>query len=71
MAGRKSTATMELAIGATIIAGVIILVVMLMAWGNSTSLLGRHYRVVVNMTNVGGLKEGAPVKMGGFQIGRV
>ncbi|MCC8107978.1 MAG: MlaD family protein [Planctomycetes bacterium] len=73
MAGRKSTATMELAIGATIIAGIIILIVMLMAWGNSSSILGSHshYRVVVNMTNVGGLKEGAPVKMGGFQIGRV
>ena len=71
MAGRKQTATMELAIGATIIAGIIILIVMLMAWGNSTSFLGRHYRVVVNMINVGGLKEGAPVKMGGFQIGRV
>ncbi len=71
MAGRKSTAAMELAIGATIIAGVIILIVMLMAWGNSSSLLGRHYRLVVNMSNVGGLKEGAPVKMGGFQIGRV
>lgn len=71
MAGRKQTATMELAIGATIIAGVIILIVMLMAWGNSTSILGSHYRIVVNMTNVGGLKEGAPVKLGGFQIGRV
>lgn len=71
MAGRKSTATMELAIGATIIAGILVLIVMLMAWGNSTSLLGRHYRVVVIMTNVGGLKEGAPTKMGGFQIGRV
>ena len=71
MAGRKQTATMELAIGATIIAAVIMLIVMLMAWGNSTSFLGRHYRVVVNMVNVGGLKEGAPVKMGGFQIGRV
>ncbi len=71
MAGRKSTATMELAIGATIIAGVILLIVMLMAWGNSSSLLGRHYRIVVDMSNVGGLKEGAPVKMGGFQIGRV
>ncbi|MCL2001594.1 MAG: MlaD family protein [Planctomycetes bacterium] len=71
MAGRKQTATMELAIGATIIAGVIVLIVMLMAWGNTTSFLGRHYRVLVNMTNVGGLKEGAPVKMGGFQIGRV
>lgn len=71
MAGRKQTATMELAIGATIIAGVIILIVMLMAWGNTSSILGRHYRVVVNMANVGGLKEGAPVKMGGFQIGRV
>ncbi len=71
MAGKKSTATMELAIGATIIAGVLILIVMLMAWGNSTSILGSHYRVVVNMANVGGLKEGAPVKMGGFQIGSV
>lgn len=71
MAGRKSTAAMELAIGATMIAGVIILIVMLMAWGNSSSILGRHYRLVVNMANVGGLKEGAPVKMGGFQIGRV
>ncbi len=71
MAGRKSTAFMELAIGATIIAGVVILVVMLMAWGNSLSLLGSRYRVLVGMANVGGLKEGAPVKMGGFQIGRV
>ena len=71
MAGRKKTATMELAIGATIIAGVIILIVMLMAWGNTTSILGRHYRIIVNMTNVGGLKEGAPVKLGGLQIGRV
>ena len=71
MAGRKQTASMELAIGATIIAGIIMLIVMLMAWGNSTSFLSRHYRVVVNMVNVGGLKEGAPVKMGGFQIGRV
>ncbi|MCC8189561.1 MAG: MlaD family protein, partial [Planctomycetes bacterium] len=71
MAGRKQTATMELAIGASIIAAVIILIVMLMAWGNSSSILGSHYRVVVNMVNVGGLKEGAPVKMGGFQIGRV
>ncbi len=71
MAGRKSTAAMELAIGATIIAGIIILIIMLMAWGNSSSILARHYRVIVNMPNVGGLKEGAPVKMGGFQIGRV
>ncbi len=71
MAGRKSTATMELAIGATIIAGIIILIIMLMAWGNTSSILARHYRVIVNMPNVGGLKEGAPVKMGGFQIGRV
>ncbi|MCC8180877.1 MAG: MlaD family protein [Planctomycetes bacterium] len=71
MAGRKQTATMELAIGATIIAAIIVLIVMLMAWGNSSSFLGRHYRVVVNMANVGGLKEGAPVKLGGYQIGRV
>ncbi len=71
MAGRKSTAAMELAIGATIIAGIIILIIMLMAWGNTSSILARHYRVIVNMPNVGGLKEGAPVKMGGFQIGRV
>lgn len=71
MAGKKQTAAMELAIGATIIAGIIILIVMLMAWGNKSSILGRHYRLVVNMKNVGGLKEGAPVKMGGFQIGRV
>ena len=71
MAGRKSTAFMELIIGATIIAGVVVLIVMLMAWGNSSSILGSHYRLVVNMSNVGGLKEGAPVKLGGFQIGRV
>ncbi len=71
MAGRKSTATMELTIGAAIIAGVLLLIVMLMAWGNTSSILGRHYRVVVDMANVGGLKEGAPVKIGGFQIGRV
>ncbi len=71
MAERKSTATMEIAIGATLIAAVVILMVMLFAWGNSSTFLSKHYWVVVMMQNVGGLREGAPVKIGGFQIGKV
>ena len=63
---------MAAAIGAAIVASAIILIVMLILWGNSASFfLGRHYRIVASMPNVGGLKSGAPVKIGGFQIGRV
>ncbi|MDR1611849.1 MAG: MlaD family protein, partial [Planctomycetota bacterium] len=71
MAGRRRTAKMELAIGATMVAAVIILLMMLFVWGGSSSLFGKHYWVVVEMSNVGGLREGAPVKIGGFQIGKV
>ncbi len=71
MAGRKRTAGMELAIGTTIIAAVVILLVMIFAWGNSSSFLSKHYWLVVVMNNVGGLREGAPVKIGGYQIGKV
>lgn len=71
MAGRKSTASMELAIGAAIIAGIVLLICMLSMWGNTSSILRRHYRVVVEMANIGDLKEGAPVKVGGLQIGSV
>ena len=71
MAGRKQTATMELAIGATIFAGVIVLLVMPMAWGNTSSLLCRQYWVVVNMSNVCRRKEVPPVKNGAFHIGGV
>ncbi|MDR0362904.1 MAG: MlaD family protein [Planctomycetota bacterium] len=71
MAGRRQTAKMELAIGATIVAAIIILLVMLFVWGGSSSFFSNHYWVVVEMSNVGGLREGAPVKIGGFQIGKV
>jgi phospholipid/cholesterol/gamma-HCH transport system substrate-binding protein len=72
MSRKRETAGMAAAIGAAIVASAIILIVMLILWGNNASFfLGRHYRVVASMPNVGGLKSGAPVKIGGFQIGRV
>ena len=71
MAGRRQTATMATAIGATMVGAVVILMVMLLAWGNSSTFLTKHYWLVVIMNNVGGLREGAPVKIGGFQIGKV
>ncbi|MDR2391117.1 MAG: MlaD family protein [Planctomycetota bacterium] len=71
MSRKRQTAGMAAAIGAAIVASAVILIVMLILWGNSASFLGRHYRVVASMPNVGGLKSGAPVKIGGFQIGRV
>lgn len=58
-------------IGFTSVAAVIVLIVMLIAWGNTASILARNYLVTASLSNVGELKSGAPVKIGGFQIGRV
>lgn len=71
MAGRKNSAGMELAIGVAIVAAVIIIATMILAWGDQSSLFSKHYKVVAVMDNIGGLREGTPVKIGGFRIGRV
>ena len=71
MAGRKQSAGVEMAIGATILVAILLLTMMLLVWGNSSTFLSKHYWVVVLMDNVGGLREGAPVKIGGVQIGKV
>ncbi|MDR3211829.1 MAG: MlaD family protein [Planctomycetota bacterium] len=71
MAGRKNLAGMEMTIGFTVVAALVILMVMLFVWGNNSSFLDKHYWAVVEMNNVSGLREGAPVKIGGFQIGKV
>lgn len=71
MAGRKQSAGLALAIGSTVLIALIFLMLMLLVWGNSSSFLSKHYWVVVLMNNVGGLREGAPVKIGGVQIGKI
>ncbi|MDR1534126.1 MAG: MlaD family protein [Planctomycetota bacterium] len=71
MGGKKGTVAMAAVIGTVIIASVVVLITMLIVWGNSASFFGRRYFAVAEMPNIGGLKSGAPVKMGGFQIGRV
>ena len=58
-------------IGFTTVASGVILIVMLIVWGNTASIFTRNYLLTASLTNVSELKSGAPVKIGGFQIGRV
>jgi len=60
----------EILIGAFILAGVIIVSGMIIM-GGSTSFFSSTYKVVVDIAHVGDLRVGAPLKLGGFPIGRV
>jgi phospholipid/cholesterol/gamma-HCH transport system substrate-binding protein len=62
---------MELIIGAFILAGVILVTGMIVLWGESSGLFGKFYFLKVEMDHVAGLREGAPVKIGGVRVGSV
>jgi len=71
MVERRSTAKLELFIGTFILAGVIVLAGMIIASSDSFALWRDTYTVVVRINHVSALQQGAPVKLGGVQIGRV
>lgn len=64
--------SMELAVGAFVAAGLAALFVLAMQVSNITAFQqSEGYTVEAYFQNVGGLRERAPVRMGGVQIGRV
>jgi ABC-type transporter Mla subunit MlaD len=62
---------MEIAIGIFVVAGVIVTAGMVLFFGSGTSIFRETYEVKVDFPHIGGLIRGAPVKLGGVQIGRV
>ena len=67
----KETGKLELAVGAFILIGIAIIMFMILYMSGSATFAGNAYFVVVDIQNIGDLKPGAPVKRGGFQIGKV
>ena len=68
---RRHSASLDLYIGVTIMAGIILIAGMILAWGNQSTLFGKSYLLVVHTSHVGGLREGAPVEIGGLRTGTV
>lgn len=67
-----NTRGMEIAVGAFVVAGFVALFVLAMQVSNITLFQrAEGYTVVGYFQNVGGLRERAPVSLGGVQIGRV
>ncbi|MCS4504731.1 putative phospholipid ABC transporter-binding protein MlaD [wastewater metagenome] len=66
------TRAIEIAVGLFVVAGLAALTVLAMRVSNITAFQTTEgYTVIGHFRNVGGLREGAPVKMGGVQVGRV
>lgn len=67
----KETGKLELAVGAFVLTGIAIIMFMILYMSGSVAFTGNTYPVVVDIQNIGDLKAGAPVKQGGYEIGRV
>lgn len=67
----QETGKLELAVGAFVLMGIGIIMFMILYMSGGMSFTGNTYPVVVKIQNIGDLKAGAPVKQGGFEIGRV
>ena len=61
----------EIWVGIFIIAGLAALIMLAMQVSNAGAGGGSTFRITANFTNVGGLSEKAPVRIGGVRIGRV
>ena len=68
---RSSTGKFELYIGTFIVAGVILLTGMIIVLQKGFTLWADTYVVVVRISHVSDLQQGAPVKLGGVDIGNV
>ncbi|NNC23886.1 outer membrane lipid asymmetry maintenance protein MlaD [Salinisphaera sp. USBA-960] len=62
---------MEILVGAFICLGVAAIFVLTMRVSNFHAGTGAGYTLTASFNDIGGLKGGAPVKMGGVEIGRV
>ena len=67
----KESKKLELILGAFVFLGIITTMVMIVFMTGGVSFLEDTYKVVVHIDNIGDLKKGAPVKLGGVNIGKV
>ncbi len=67
----KESKKLELILGTFIFLGIIATMVMIVFMTGGASFLDNTYKIVVHIDNIGDLKKGAPVKLGGVNIGKV
>jgi len=67
----NETGKLELLIGSFILGGLILIMGMILLTSEGLALFGNSYKVVVELTHIGDLKKGAPIKQGGVKIGKV
>ena len=70
MAGRKDLIR-EILAGAFFLLGVIVLFVFIFTIGRDKGLTEKKFQISILFRNVGGLTEGAPVRLAGVNIGTV
>jgi phospholipid/cholesterol/gamma-HCH transport system substrate-binding protein len=66
-----SRTLLQLRVGAFILAGLAVLVGLIYFLGRQSGMFERQYRLVAGFTQVGGLIEGATVRLAGVPVGRV
>lgn len=67
----KESKKLELILGTFVFLGIVTTMVMIVFMTGGVSFLEDTYKVVVHIDNIGDLKKGAPVKLGGVNIGKV
>ena len=67
----KDSKKLALILGTFIFLGIIITMVMIVFMTGGASFLDNTYKIIVHIDNIGDLKKGAPVKLGGVNIGKV
>src|SRR5262245_44232986 len=66
-----SRTLLQLRVGAFILAGLAVLVGLIYFLGRQSGIFERQYRLIAGFTQVGGLIEGATVRLAGVPVGRV
>lgn len=61
----------EIRVGLTLVVGIVIIVLVILAVGNQHGILGNRYHLNVEMSRVNGLQAGAPVRLNGVYVGSV
>lgn len=62
---------LQLRVGAFILAGLLVLIGLIYFLGRQSGIFERQYRLIAGFTQVGGLIEGATVRLAGVPVGRV
>lgn len=62
---------LQLRVGVFILVALVVFVVLVYLFGTQAGLFERHYRLVAEFSNIGGLLEGATVRLAGVPVGRV